>query len=138
MILNRPKRLHTPMTRRTSTSMAMSTWISLSRGAQNTPIYVKMDAKEQLLSEGICRQLGIIQYHKEVTPGQGGGVKESSVGDDVGGEVRVPTVRVTLVQSIKLRPEESAVVEVKLVGNGAVGGGVCGARYTIVSQEAMG
>ena len=29
-----------------------------------TPIYVKMDAREQLLlSEGVCRQLGIVTYH---------------------------------------------------------------------------
>ena len=32
-----------------------------------TPIYVKMVDKEQLLiSEGVCRQLGIVKYHKEV------------------------------------------------------------------------
>ena len=35
--------------------------------AMNTPVYVKMDAHEQLLlSEGVCRQLGIISYHPEV------------------------------------------------------------------------
>ena len=35
--------------------------------AMNTPIYVKMDAHEQLLlSEGVCRQLGIISYHPKV------------------------------------------------------------------------
>ena len=32
-----------------------------------TPIYIKMDAHDQLLlSEGVCRQLGIIQYHLRV------------------------------------------------------------------------
>ena len=32
-----------------------------------TPIYVKMDAPEQLLlSDGVCCQLGIITYHPEV------------------------------------------------------------------------
>ena len=29
-----------------------------------TPIYIKMDAKDQLLlSETVCRQLGIVSYH---------------------------------------------------------------------------
>ena len=29
-----------------------------------TPVYIKMDAREPLLlSEGVCRQLGIIAYH---------------------------------------------------------------------------
>lgn len=39
-----------------------------------TPVYVKMDAKDQLLlhvSEGLCRKLGILSYHKE-----GGEVKK--------------------------------------------------------------
>ena len=36
----------------------------------NTPIYVKMDAKEDLLlSEGVCRQLNIfVIYHPKVGP----------------------------------------------------------------------
>lgn len=35
----------------------------------NTPVYVKMNAHDQLLlSEGVCRQLGIIAYHHEVQP----------------------------------------------------------------------
>jgi len=34
-----------------------------------TSVYVKMDAQDQLLlSEGVCRQLGIIQYHPSVRP----------------------------------------------------------------------
>ena len=35
-----------------------------------TPVYLKMNAREQLiLSEGVCRQLGIVRYHEQVTPG---------------------------------------------------------------------
>ena len=30
------------------------------------PVYVKMDAPEELLSEGVCRQLSIISYHPKV------------------------------------------------------------------------
>ena len=37
--------------------------------AMNTSIYVRMDAREDLLlSEGVCRQLGIVTYHPEVGP----------------------------------------------------------------------
>ena len=37
-----------------------------------TPVYIKMDAREPLLlSEGVCRQLGIIAYHPNVlTPAE--------------------------------------------------------------------
>ena len=32
-----------------------------------TPIYITMDAQDQLLlAEGVCRQLGIVSYHPEV------------------------------------------------------------------------
>ena len=34
----------------------------------NTPVYVKMDSPDDLLSEGVCRQLGIIHYHPEIHP----------------------------------------------------------------------
>ena len=38
-----------------------------------TPIYIKMDAHDQLLlSEGVCRQLGIIQFHPHVESWRGG------------------------------------------------------------------
>ena len=36
-----------------------------------TSVYVKMDAHDQLLlSEGVCSQLGILEYHKDVWPGR--------------------------------------------------------------------
>ena len=38
-----------------------------------TPVYIKVDAHDQLLlSEGVCRQLGILKYHSEVEPWRGG------------------------------------------------------------------
>ena len=41
--------------------------VSFNGKVMNTPIYIKMDAHDQLLlSEGVCRQLGIISYHSEV------------------------------------------------------------------------
>ena len=74
--------------------------------SMSTPIYVKMDAKEQrLLSEGVYRQLGIVSYRDVVTPGQSGEAEKS--------EVSVQTVRVQLVQMVKL----------KLVGDGVGGEG---------------
>ena len=43
--------------------------ISFLDKTMTTPVYVKMDAHEPLLlSEGVCRQMGIISYHPEVKP----------------------------------------------------------------------
>ena len=45
--------------------------ITFQEQTMKTPVYVKMDAKEQLLlSEGVCRQLGIVHYHEQVVPGE--------------------------------------------------------------------
>ena len=77
-----------------------------------TPVYLKIDAKEQLLlSEGVCRQRGIVRYHEQVSPGD----KQETV--------YVPMVRVQLVQTVKLRPNERVIAEVRLVGEGVCGGG---------------
>jgi len=41
--------------------------ISFDGKTMNTAVYVKMDAHDQLLlSEGVCRQLGILTYHRDV------------------------------------------------------------------------
>ena len=80
-----------------------------------TPIYLKMDAREALLlSEGVCRQLGIVNYHSHVSPGNAH--REKTAGD-----VLVPTMRVQLVETLKLRPQESVMAGVRLVGNGTAG-----------------
>lgn len=74
-----------------------------------TPAYVKMDSSEQLLvSEGVCRQLGVVSYHKDVIPG--------TSKPETGSDGCVPTVRVMLLKNVKLKPLESVIVEVKLVG----------------------
>ena len=73
-----------------------------------TPVYIKMDAHDQLLlSEGVCRQLEIIRYHPEV--------------DEVNGlkKPEPPTVRVQFIRSFLLRPHQSAIVPVR--ANGAQG-----------------
>ena len=97
-----------------------------------TPVYIKIDAHDQLLlSEGVCRQLGILQYHPDVET-WGGGRKKSTPAtnkpkppsepatpsslpaEETPGaeEAKVPTVRVNLVQSVQLLPHQSLVVEV--------------------------
>lgn len=73
-----------------------------------TPIYVKMDALGPLLlSESVCRQLGIVEYHLEVKAGKDGTSSQDS-------DCRVPAVRVQLVNGVKLPPgsDQSVVAEV--------------------------
>ena len=107
-----------------------------------TPIYIKMDAHDQLLlSEGVCRQLGILHYHPDVETWRGGHRKSkqparhqstvsapqssSPCADNPAAELvnllptseaKVPTVHVSLVQSIQLLPHQSQAVEVALTG----------------------
>ena len=101
-----------------------------------TPVYVKMDAHDQLLlSEGVCRQLGIIHYHANVERWRGGRKRHAQPIDspvppvvpkegepDASMEPHpspeqpavVPTVRVDLLQSTYVLPHQSRVVEVVL------------------------
>ena len=70
-----------------------------------TPVYVKMDAHDQLLlSEGVCRQLEIVKYHPDVQV-----LNSTEKGES-------PPVRVQLIHSVLLQPYQSAVVPVKAVG----------------------
>ena len=85
-----------------------------------TPVYVKKYAHEQLLlSEGVCRQLGIISYHPEVqtSPPKKENENGPSLSDNSPTPCQVPSVKVHLVQSAKLPPNHSAVVEARLVGD---------------------
>ena len=99
-----------------------------------TPVYIKMDAVDQLLlSEGVCRQLGIISYHPEVESWRGKRRKPPPVselkpaegqdpdgGDDSVSSARVPLIRVNLVQTVHLLPHQSKskVVEVRIDADG--------------------
>ena len=79
-----------------------------------TPVYIKMDAQDQLLlAEGVCRQLGIISYHPEVKTWRGGfkGRDDSSEK-----KVTVPLVRVSMLQSTRVLPHHSMLVTVKVDG----------------------
>ncbi len=73
-----------------------------------TPVYVKMDAPEQLLlSEGVCRQLGIVTYHPSLGVGP-------SV--DVSPMTQLQTVRIRLVDTVRIPPLQSAVVQLETEG----------------------
>ena len=99
-----------------------------------TPIYVKMDAFDQLLlSEGVCRQLGIISYHPDVKrwnrsklepmpqsddeSGEKAVTEDSEVPEKENREVRVPAVHVKLLQSVSLLPKHETDVKVRLEGD---------------------
>ena len=91
-----------------------------------TPVYIKMDAHDQLLlSEGVCRQLGIVHYHPSVERWRGGGKKRAhqpanitppdatsqdvqrSSGNsppDQDHEAVVRTIRINLLQSTHILP----------------------------------
>ena len=77
-----------------------------------TPIYIKMDAHDQLLlSEGVCSQLGILEYHKNVWPGH---ELETDV-LNTSGEAAVTSVRtfrVSLSESVIIPANKSTVVPV--------------------------
>ena len=72
----------------------------------NTTVYIKMDASDQLLlSEGVCRQLGLVSYHPATTAQKAGKQTQATL---------VPSIRVSLVQSVKLLPNKSLTVPVRL------------------------
>ena len=78
-----------------------------------TPVYIKMDAPDQLLlSEGVCRQLGIVTYHQDVSATQ----KDRRTDKEKEG-VRAVT-HVNMVRTIYLLPYQSMAVPVKIKSNG--------------------
>ena len=93
-----------------------------------TPIYIKSDAHEQLLlSEGVCRQLNIVRYHTN-TRQRSRPVKQRQVNLDpakcdtqddveqqpVGDAAVVPTVTVSLIDSVRVLPGQSTIATVKV------------------------
>lgn len=76
-----------------------------------TPVYVKADARDPiLLSEGVCRQLGIVSYHPLVGTNRKDAKQEK--------QPDVPMVRVKLVQSVRILPRQSVLVPVHLEQGG--------------------
>ena len=78
----------------------------------HTPVYIKMDAHDQLfLSEGVCRQLDILTYHPDVQVWRG---RKKQLSSET--QVQVPSVSVRLVQTVQMPPQQSALVEVRVDG----------------------
>ena len=94
-----------------------------------TPVYIKMNSSTPLLlSEGVCRQLVILTVHTSITVAKQGNVpalpRADGKTDLLGGsttKVSVPMVRVSLVQSVKLLPQQITPVKVKLSVSKSVG-----------------
>ena len=85
--------------------------VTFGETTMRTPVYIKMDAHDPLLlSEGVCRQLGIVMYHPEVE------TKSSVTERPDPEEAVVPTVRVCLLQSVSVRAGRSAMVPVRVEG----------------------
>ena len=95
-----------------------------------TSVYIKMDAYDQLLlSEGVCRQLEIINYHPDVhlckqkqKAGNKNEEKEKNSAcrdndKDSKDDVVVPMVRVRLVQGVKLLPQQGTRIQVEKQGD---------------------
>ena len=113
----------------------------------HTPVYIKADAHDQLLlSEGVCRQLGVLQYHSEVEHWRGGRKRNyTRTGFETQAEttglmpkgmsahsretvqescvpvVDVPTVQVRMVESLRLLPHQGASVTVQVEGSEVLG-----------------
>ena len=78
-----------------------------------TPVYIKMDAQEQLLlSEGACSQLGLVTYHTEVS---GTNSHTPSVTKDKSHHANVPMVSVPLVKSTHILPHSTTSVKVRIM-----------------------
>ena len=94
--------------------------ISFAEKKMRTKVYIKMDTSDQLLlSEGVCRQLGIIRYHPSVRPSseeqqEGEEARESMGRESPEDTAVVPTVRVQLLQSVTVPPLQRLAVEVKV------------------------
>ena len=118
--------------------------ITFADKVMTTTVYVKMDAADQLLlSEGVCRQLGILQYHPAVRPWEKrkrvktrresenpeptkGTLNEMS---ETPGQPRseeqetvVPTVRVLLLHTVNVPPLQRVQAQVKIEGKDALTG----------------
>ena len=89
--------------------------ISFGGKTMTTPVYIKMNAKDPLLlSEGVCRQLGIITYHPDVQVWRGG--RKSGPHPIQVQVTKVPAVRVRLVGGLSVPPCQTAVAQVKVDG----------------------
>ena len=79
-----------------------------------TPVYIKMDAQDQLLlSEGACRQLNIVTYHPEAQVWRGGQARRRQGSAEQRDQAKVPAVHVRLLTTLRIPPHHSTVVGVR-------------------------
>ena len=82
-----------------------------------TPVYIKMDAHDQLLlSEGLCRQLGSVSYDPAVQVWRGD--KQAKPKEEKG--ETISTVQVWLLQSVQILPQQSLQVDIQLLSESKV------------------
>ena len=96
-----------------------------------TPVYIKMGAADQLLlSEGVCRQLGIVTFHSQVEKWRGQRRKAQNrevttprtpepdppelTLEEASSEAKVPAVRMNLVHTAHILPHQGKLVEVSV------------------------
>ena len=83
----------------------------------STQVYIKVDAADQLLlSEGVSRLLGIVEYHPDVEVWRGGRKKTSGTSPARTDHISLPSVRVTLVRSVRILPNQSTVIPIEAEG----------------------
>ena len=92
--------------------------IGFQEKAMTNPIYMKMDAPEKLLlSEGVCWQLSIISYHPEVQTSATAKPMTSLKEEKNEGWCTVPTVRIHLVQDVRLKPDAFVSLQAQMDGD---------------------
>ena len=119
------KRPHTYDRKQFSLDGRLDLDLTFGEKMMTTPVYLKMDAVDQLLlSEGVCSQLGMVNYHVDVHPGlpqrsetatEAATNAQTEKQHEQGMvEAHVPQVRVNLLRSLSIPPRRAAVVEVQV------------------------
>ena len=91
----------------------MQLTLSFDGQEMKTMVYIKMDVEDQLLlSEGVCRQLGIVKYHPNIEVWRG---RKKRKKPKKLKEPKVPRVSCTvkLVKTVHLAPHSSSVVTIQ-------------------------
>ena len=84
----------------------------------HTTIYVKTEASDPLLlSEAICRQLGIIHYHPNVKTLDGNRESEAAKQSTKTCSKQALNSKVKMIQTVRLAAQHTAVMPVKIDGN---------------------
>ena len=87
--------------------------ITFDQKVLHTPIYIKMDACDQLLlAEGVCSQLGIVEYHQNVWPG-----KKLQKGAHTGGSTVLSVRQVSVLRDITVPARKAVMIGVAIQGS---------------------